>query len=173
MIKFNTTDAYRVIPFSKLDIKKLYKILNKLTKVICNISKSIANILIHLSNEDFGVITTSLLSYYIYCICQQPLQALDEPWQLGIIYQGLTQCISTKSGGSFHPPPPKLKHHAFTTSPITMTLFLLEREYDIHTITMDCSFPIKCTPLEQNPQSNPTYTTLTTKNNGQIPTLPQ
>jgi hypothetical protein len=102
--------AYYAVPFSKPDIQKLDKILSKLTKEICNIPKSTANILTHLSHEDFGINTTSLLPDYINCIGQQLLQALNDPGQLGIIYQGLTKYISAKYGGSLHLPKLNNKH---------------------------------------------------------------
>ena len=104
VIKPRIAYAYYTILFSKLDIKKLNKIISKLTKEICNIPKSTANILIHLPHENFGINTISLLPDYIRCIGQQLIQALNDQWQLGIIYQGLTKHIAAKYGGFFHLP---------------------------------------------------------------------
>lgn len=44
--------AYYAVPFSKPDIKKLDKIISKITKEICNIPKSTANVLTHLPHEN-------------------------------------------------------------------------------------------------------------------------
>ena len=65
VIKLGIAYAYYATSFSKPDIKKLDKILNKLTKEICNLPQSTTNILTHLPNEDFGINTTSLLHEYI------------------------------------------------------------------------------------------------------------
>lgn len=51
--------------FLSLKHPKLDKILSKVTKEICNIPNSTTNILRHLSNEYFGIGTTSLLSDYV------------------------------------------------------------------------------------------------------------
>ena len=107
VIKPRIAYAYYAVPFSKPDIKKLDKILSKLTKDICHISKSTANILTHLPHENFGINATSLLPDYVRCIGQQLLQALNDPGQLGTIYQGLTKHLTAKYGGSLHLP--KLK----------------------------------------------------------------
>ena len=53
--------------------------------------------------------------------------------KLSLVYQGFTKYISTKCGGSLHLP--KLKHQTCNKSPIAQTLFLLERENEIHTNT--------------------------------------
>ena len=55
-----------MVPFSKHDIRTLNKVLSKLTKEMCNISKSTTNILSHLSIEDFGINTISLLLDYMH-----------------------------------------------------------------------------------------------------------
>ena len=125
VIKPRIAYAYYAVPFSKPDITKLDKIITKLTKEICNTPKSTANILTHLLHENFGIKVSSLLPYYIHCIGQQLLQALNDPGQLGDIYQGLTKYIAAKYGGSLHLP--KLKQQACTRSPIARTLFLLKR----------------------------------------------
>ena len=159
VIKPRIAYAYYAVPFSKPDIKKLDKIICKLTKDICHIPKSSANILTQLSHKNFGINVTSLLPDYIHCIGQQLIQALNDPGQLGNIYQGLAKYISAKYGGSLHLP--KLKQQACTRSPIARTLFLLEREYEIHVTTAIRAFPIKNTPLEEIWKNNPTYTSLT------------
>lgn len=100
-----------------------------------------------LPHEEFGIDITSLLLNYINSIGQQLIQALNDPGQLGIIYQGLAKFISAKYGGSLHLP--KLKRQACTKSPITITLFLLQREYEIHTTMANQAVPIKQTPLEK------------------------
>ena len=79
VIKPRIAYAYYAVPFSKPDIKKLDKIISKLTKEICNIPKSTANILTHLPHEEFGIDMTSLLPDYINCIGQQLIQALNDP----------------------------------------------------------------------------------------------
>ena len=70
----------------KPNIKKLDKIINKLTKEICNTPKSMTNILTHLPHENFGIHITSLLTDYIHCIGQQLKRALNDLGQLGNIY---------------------------------------------------------------------------------------
>jgi len=112
-----------------------------------------------LPHDNFGINVTSLLPDYIHCIGQQLIQALNNPGQLGLIYQGLTKYIVAKYGGSLHLP--KLKQQACTRSPIARTLFLLKREYEIHVTTTNSAFPLKKTPLEQIWVSQQTYTNLT------------
>ena len=79
VIKPHIAYAYYAVPFSKPDIKKLDKIISKLTKEICNIPKSTANILTHLPHDNFGINATSLLLDYIRCIGQQLIQTLNAP----------------------------------------------------------------------------------------------
>ena len=161
VIKPRIAYAYYAVPFSKPDIMKLDRIISKLTKEICNIPKSTANILTHLPHDNFGINVSSLLPDYINCIGQQLIQALNDPGQLGRIYQGLTKYITSKYGGSLHLP--KLKQHACLRSPIARTLFLLKKEYEIHVTTAIRAFPIKKTPLEEAWKNNPTYANLTTE----------
>ena len=158
VIKPRIAYVYYAIPFSKLDIKKLDKIISKLTKEICKIPKSTANILTHLPHKHFGINVTSLLPDYIRCIGQQLIQALNDPGHLGTIYQGLTKHIAAKYGGARHLP--KLKQQACVRSPIARTLFLLEREYEIHVHSTSHIFPINQTALERNWKNNPNYNTL-------------
>lgn len=47
--------TYYVVPFSNPNIRKLDKLLSKLTKEICNLPKSTANILTRRSHKDFGI----------------------------------------------------------------------------------------------------------------------
>ena len=86
VIKPRIAYAYYEVPFSKPDIKKLDKILSKLTKGICRIPKSTANILTHLPHEKFSINATSRLQDYVRCIGQPLIQALNDPGQLGTIY---------------------------------------------------------------------------------------
>lgn len=103
-------------------LDKVDKVLSKLTKEMCNICKSTTNILTHLTNDNFGKKnTTSVLPYYVDCISQQLVQALNDPRQLGIIYKGLTNYEGSLDL-------PKLKYQVCTRSPITITLYLLEKE---------------------------------------------
>ena len=146
VIKPRIAYAYYAVHFSKPDIKKLDKILSKLTKDICRIPKSTANILTHLPHDKFGINVISLLPDYVRCIGQQLIQALNDPGQLGTIYQGLTKHLLAKYGGSLHLS--KLKQQACRRSPTVRTLFLLEREYGIHVTSTNRSFPIKKTSLE-------------------------
>lgn len=88
-------------PLLQPNIKKLDKLLNKLTKEICNIFKSTTNILTHLNNKDFNINTTSLPNY-LHCIRQNFIQVLNDPRQLETIYQGITKHIIAKYGGSPH-----------------------------------------------------------------------
>jgi ribonuclease HI len=150
--------AYYAVSFSKSDIKKLDKIISKITKKTCNIPKSTANILTHLPHENFGINMTSLLPDYVHCIGQQLIQTLNDPCQLGTIYQGLTKYITAKYRGSLHLP--KLKQQACSRSPIARTLFLLKREYEIHVTTTNKAFPVKKTPSEITWRTNPIYHTL-------------
>ena len=124
VIKPRIAYAYYAVPFSKPDIKKIDKILSKLTKDICHIPKSTANILTHLPHDKFGINVTSLLPDYVRCIGQQLIQVLNDPGQLGIIYQGITKHLAAKYGGSLHLP--KLKQQACRRTPTARTLFLLE-----------------------------------------------
>ena len=146
VIKPRIAYAYYAVTFSKPDIRKLDQIIGKLTKEICNIPKSTANILTHLPHENFGVNITSFLLDYIRCIGQQLIQALNDPEQLGIIYQGLAKHIATKYWGSLHLP--KLKQQACVRSPIARTLFLLDKANKIHVTTATRAFSINKTPLE-------------------------
>ena len=125
VIKSRIAYAYYAVPFSKPDIKKLDKIISKITKEACRIPGSTSNILTHLSHENFGINATSLPPDYIHCIGQQLLQALNDQGQLGTIYKGLTKYITAKYGGSLHLP--KLKQQACSRSPIARTLFLLKK----------------------------------------------
>lgn len=79
--------VYYTSPFSIPNIKKLEKILIKVTKEIINLLKNTTNILAHLSDEDFGINTTSLLPNYANCTGKQLLQAFYDHGQLGIICQ--------------------------------------------------------------------------------------
>ena len=158
VIKPRIAYAYYAVPFLKPDIKKLDKIISKITKETCNIPKSTANILTHLPHDNFGINMTSLLPDYVHCIGQQLIQALNDPGQLGTIYQGLTKYISAKYGGSLHLP--KLKQQACSRSPIARTLFLLQKEYEIHITTTNKTFPVKKIPLEITWKTNPIYHTL-------------
>ena len=97
-------------------------------------------------NEDFGINTTSLLPNYINCVGKQLLNALNDQGQLSQIYQGLTKYITTKYGGSYHLP--RLKYQACGRSPTIRTLYLLEREYEIHVHTTIKHFPLKQSAIE-------------------------
>lgn len=89
---------HQCIPFFKPNIGKLENRLSKIPKNTCNIPKSAANIFTHLSTEDFGINTTSMLSNYINCIKQQLIHAFNDPKQLGKIYQRFTKHIYAKHG---------------------------------------------------------------------------
>ena len=125
MFRSGIAFAYYAVPFSKANVKKLDKILSKLTKEIYNIPKITTNILTHLSNNDFGIITTSLSPDYINNKGQQQVYALNDSWQLGIIHQGLTKYISVVYGESLHLL--ELKHQAWSKPPIVRTLFTIKR----------------------------------------------
>ena len=170
VIKPRIAYAYYAVPFSKPDIKNLDKIISKLTKKICNIPKSTTNILTHFLHEDFGINATSLLPNYIRCIGQQLIQAFNDAWQLGIIYQVLTKHIAAKYGGSRHLP--KFKQQAYIRSPIARTFFLLEREYEIQVHFTVQTFPIKQTLLEKIWKTNPNYNTLTDLSKAKTPKIP-
>ena len=92
--KPNIAYDYYVIPFSKLDIWKLDKLLRKLAKEICNIPKSTTNILTHRYVEDFNINTTPLLPNYIHCIDKQLLFALNDIGQSWLINQRLAKHIT-------------------------------------------------------------------------------
>ena len=85
-----------------------------------------------------------LLPNYIHCIGQQLIQALNDPRDLGSIYQGLAKHILAEYGGSLHIS--KLKQQPCTRSPIARTIFLLEREYKIHITTTNFKFLSKLNP---------------------------
>ena len=159
VIKSRIVYAYYVVPFSKPDIKKLDKIISSTTKTSCHIPKSTANILTHIPHDNFRINITSLLPDYIHCIGQQLIQALNDPGQLGTIYQGLTKYITAKYKGFLLLP--KLKQQACSRSPIARIIFLLEREYEYTTTTTNREFPIKQTTLEIAWKTNPAYANLT------------
>ena len=167
IIKSRIAYVYYTIPFSKPDIKKLNKIISKLTKEICHMPKSTTNFLTQIPHDNFGINATSLIPDYIRCIGQQLIQALNDPGQLGTIYQGLAKHIAAKYGGSLHLP--KLNQQACVRSPIARSLFLLEREYEIHVKTAIRAFPIKITPLEKAWKTNPNYNTLTELSKSKTP----
>lgn len=83
VIEPNIAYVYYAVSCSKPNIRKLDKILNKLTKETCNILKSNTNIGIFLSTKDFNINITSLLPDYIHCTCKQLLYALSNLGQLG------------------------------------------------------------------------------------------
>lgn len=152
VIKLRIAYAYYAVPFSKPSIKKLDKIISKLTKDICHIPNSSAYILTQLPHINFGINVTSLFLDYIHCIGQQLIQALNDLCHLGIIYQGLAKYITAKYGDSLHLP--KLKQQACTRSPIARTLFLLKREYEIHVTTAIRIFHQK-NPPRRNMEKQP------------------
>lgn len=53
------------IPFSKLNMCKIDKILIKLTKTICKIPNNTTNILLDLNDDKYGINTTTILLDYI------------------------------------------------------------------------------------------------------------
>ena len=55
-----------------------------------------ANILIHLSNEEFDINTTSLILKYIIYVTNQLIHMLNDQGQLGHIYQRLAKYITKK-----------------------------------------------------------------------------
>lgn len=157
-MRLGITYAYYGVSFSKPDTRTVYKILNNLTRIICKIPILTANILTHLDIKDLGINTTSILPNYLTCISKQLAQALNEPWQLRKVYQGLTKYIATKYDGSLNLP--KLKYQACSRSFTTKILFPLEREFGIHIDAQDKTFPFQQTPLEIQWHSNSQYASL-------------
>jgi hypothetical protein len=84
-------------------------------------TRSSVNILTQLPHNNSGINVTSLLPDYIHCIGQQLRQALNDPSQLGIIYQGLAKYIAAMYKGSLHLS--KFKQQTCTRSPIARTFF--------------------------------------------------
>jgi hypothetical protein len=92
--QYNNANHSPTIPSSKSDIKKLDKILSKLTKQICNIPENMANILMHLYNEEFGINSTSFILKDINYVENQLIHMLNDQGQLGHIYQRLAKYIT-------------------------------------------------------------------------------
>jgi hypothetical protein len=142
---------------------KIDKILIKLTKTICKIPNNTTNILVDLNDDNYGINTTSILLDYITYVSKQLIQSLNDQVQLRKSYQGLTEYIVIKYGRSLNLP--KLTHQACGRSPTAMTLFLLERQFEIHIYTIKPSFTIRTTPLDIQWLTNPRYAQLPTKKN--------
>jgi hypothetical protein len=137
---------------------RIDKNLIKLTKTICKIPNNTTNILVDL-NDDNYVSTTSILLDYITYISKQLIQSLNDQVQLRKTYQGLTKHIVIKYGRSLNLP--KLTHQACGRSPTAMTLFLLEKQFEIHIDTIKPSFTIRTTPLWYTMAYQPTICTIT------------
>lgn len=152
--------AYYAVPFSKPNVKKLDKILNKLTNKTCNLPKSTAIILTHLSHANFGIDTTSLLPCQLHRATTN-IQALIDQGQLGAIYQGLAKHISAKYDGSQHLPTPQ--YQTCVRSPIACTIYLLERKYEIF-VNMDSKSSQSNKHQRNHMENSPHYTSLINPN---------
>ena len=79
------------------------------------------------TNHDlFGLEAFSLKNAYLRCISEQLISALNDTGRLGIIYKGLTHHILAKYGGTEEIP--RITHNDCTKSPITRTLYLMNKE---------------------------------------------
>lgn len=63
------------IPFSRLNMCKINKILIKLTKTICTIPNNTTKILVDLNDDDYAINTTSILLDYITYVSKQLIQS--------------------------------------------------------------------------------------------------
>lgn len=78
VVKPSMAYTYYAVPFSKPNIEKIHKILNKLTKQTYSIPKSTTNILTQLSTIDFGINITFSFPDYVNYIGQHLVTTLND-----------------------------------------------------------------------------------------------
>jgi hypothetical protein len=135
VIRVGIAYSFYVVPFSMPDILKLDWKLIALQKAICGLPRSIPNITTQLPHELFGSNVFSLKTAYLTCIGEQLRNALNDPGRLGKIYQGLTNHIFAKHGGT-----KLLNTHilVITTplvTPISAQITLLDQPYSPHQLS--------------------------------------
>ena len=114
--------VFIVAPFYVPDIKKLYKLLIKLTKFMCNIPKESPNILAQLPHQTFNIEVFSTLPRYVTTLNEQLTHTLNDPSPLGHIYQRILKFIANKYGGVEHLP--RFKFRMCSRSPTNISLYI-------------------------------------------------
>jgi hypothetical protein len=104
VIRLGIAYSFYAVPYSMPNIYKLNQKIIALQKAICGLPKSTPNITTKLPHDQFGLNAYSLKTEYLTCIGKQLCNALNDPGRLGTIYNGLTNHILAKYGGSQHLP---------------------------------------------------------------------
>jgi hypothetical protein len=94
----------------------------------------------------FGLEAFSLRNAYLRCIGEQLQDALNDTGRLGTMYQGLTNYIFTKNGGTQNIP--RITKQACVRSPISYILFLLKHVASTHIRNHQANFSLSPTNLE-------------------------
>ena len=102
VIRAGIAYGFYVVAFSLSTINKLDKIITRLQKSIFGVPYSTSNVTTQFPYENFGLGAFSLCNAYLRCIGGQLIDALNDPGELGTIYQGLTKYIIAKIGGVQH-----------------------------------------------------------------------
>ena len=163
VIRAGIAYSFYAVPYSLPAIKKLDKKVLALHKNICGLPKCMSNAVTQLPQVMFGMEAFSLKNAYTTCIGEQLINALNDKGRLGKIYNGLTNYILAKHGGSLNLP--RITQHDCIRSPITRTLYLLKTTNGAHLKSTLQKFPLLPTPLEtqwlQQTQNLPTSTPTT------------
>jgi hypothetical protein len=145
VIRAGIAYGFYIVTFSLPTINKLEKIQIGLQKSICGLPNSSPNVMTQLPHNMFGLEAFSHRNAYLRCIGELR-DALKYTGQLGIIYQGLINYISTKHGGAQNIP--RITPQSCVRSPITRTLFLLKQVASTHIRKNHDNFPLTSTSLE-------------------------
>ena len=129
IIRVGIAYGFYAIPFSLPTIRKLDKLLIQLQKAIYGLPKSAPNVTTQLPDNLFGLNAFFLTQAYLKCIGEQLRDALNDPSNLGSIYQGLTNYIFSLYEGSKNPTIPIA---TCLHSPITRSIYLLKTSGRIH-----------------------------------------
>ena len=78
----------------------------------------------------FGISITSFLPKYVNCVGKKLIQAFNTQSQLGLIYEGFAKHIIAKYEGPHYLP--QLQYQTCSKSPITQTMFMIKRDFEIH-----------------------------------------
>jgi hypothetical protein len=146
VIRAGIAYGFYTVAFSLPTLNKLDKILIRLQKDICGLPKSSPIVMIQLPHTMFGLEAFSLRNAYLCCIGEQLREALNDTGRLGTIYQGLTNYIFAKNGGTQNIL--RITKNACVHSPITRTLFLLKHVAGTHIRSTHPNFPLSPTQLE-------------------------
>jgi hypothetical protein len=149
-------------PFSIPCIRKIDKIILKLTKSICNLIQSTNQHLYPTTHREIWH-QNSLLPRYVTTISEQFTQTLNNHGTLGRIYQDLVKFIITKYGGVEHLP--VLDCQICSRSPTAHNLYLLKNQINIH---LNTTFSFIHLFLHKNLYKSFFYPTLTPHPNIQL-----